>query len=659
MNMFTRKMRMLTAVVLDEDKDKVVKMLLEKGVLDFVHLNALDKDQMKKLSTHKVTMNSQILSDYRVRLEGFFRQSGENLPLLTADDLEKLPDLDTDELRRYLDKFSSSLQDVRNRQQSVNQRLLLEEEMLKYLNEKKGEYIETHVGSVQSRKDDFLNRLSPLGAVTIEDGDNIVVLSLRRDGSKIEEILDKFSFVENPDAKAQNRGSEGVKRELENRIAKDRESLGNLRLEFKDRIDERKDELERYWKSVRLHELAESVESYFSYTKNTTLFSGWVPLDSADEIIDSIKSITNGRCILDIREPEDVERSRIPVSIKSPAFLRPFEHLVNNYGIPEYGSINPTPFTAVAYILMFMLMFADFGQGFVLLLVAIIGKSWYKKHPMAKDGLISRYLCSLLLYLGPASMIGGLLFGSTFGYQIIPALWFDYHGVVNGHGGNGFVNDVYDILGISIKFGIAVISLGLVLNWINLVRKKRYFELIFDKYGLVGGALYAIGVYVGFAFVSSGYRSIEMPVWMSYAIVFLVILIFVKEPVHFVLLKRRGESESVSQLILNTIMESLIEILEIFSGFLANTLSFLRVAGLGIAHVSLMTAFRDMAGMTDILIFQILIMIAGNLLVIVLEGLSAGINSLRLNYYEFFTKYFTGRGLAYSPIGLSGRLRAS
>ena len=80
----------------------------------------------------------------------------------------------------------------------------------------------------------------------------------------------------------------------------------------------------------------------------------------------------------------------------------------------------------------------------------------------------------------------------------------------------------------------------------------------------------------------------------------------------------------------------------------------MRVAGLGIAHVSLMTAFSDMAGLTSNVFFQILIMIAGNVLVIALEGLSAGIQSLRLNYYEFFTKYFTGRGIAFEPVGLKG-----
>jgi len=99
-------------------------------------------------------------------------------------------------------------------------------------------------------------------------------------------------------------------------------------------------------------------------------------------------------------------------------------------------------------------------------------------------------------------------------------------------------------------------------------------------------------------------------------------------------------------------------VLEIYSGYLANTLSFMRVAGLGIAHVSLMTAFFQIARMISpegpLSPAAILVLVAGNALVIGLEGLSAGIQSLRLNYYEFFSKYFNGTGKAYRPISLNG-----
>jgi V/A-type H+-transporting ATPase subunit I len=111
--------------------------------------------------------------------------------------------------------------------------------------------------------------------------------------------------------------------------------------------------------------------------------------------------------------------------------------------------------------------------------------------------------------------------------------------------------------------------------------------------------------------------------------------------------------------VLGAFMNWLLELLEVASGYLANTLSFMRVAGLGIAHVTLMTAFFEIASLAagdgGYGVFSIIILILGNALVIGLEGLSAGIQSLRLNYYEFFSKYFSGSGEVYRPISLAGR----
>ncbi len=75
-----------------------------------------------------------------------------------------------------------------------------------------------------------------------------------------------------------------------------------------------------------------------------------------------------------------------------------------------------------------------------------------------------------MIYLGLSSVVSGVVFGSYFGFPLFPPLWFDYHGAVFPHGQT--LHDVYSILGITLKFGIIVIYTGLILNWINLVRRK-------------------------------------------------------------------------------------------------------------------------------------------------------------------------------------------
>jgi V/A-type H+-transporting ATPase subunit I len=200
---------------------------------------------------------------------------------------------------------------------------------------------------------------------------------------------------------------------------------------------------------------------------------------------------------------------------------------------------------------------------------------------------------------------------------------------------------------------MGIIGVGLLFNWINLVRQRKWGPLVLDKGGIVGGWIYGGGVYAAFYMVRHGYKELPRPELLLILVGIPALLLFFKAPI----LSRYKKPITVFTL-LNLGMEGIVELLEVFSGYLSNTLSFLRVAGLGIAHVSLMAAFFELARMAtpggsgQFTVASILILIVGNVLVIGLEGLSAGVQSLRLHYYEFFTKFLRGSGEAYSPISL-------
>jgi V/A-type H+-transporting ATPase subunit I len=292
------------------------------------------------------------------------------------------------------------------------------------------------------------------------------------------------------------------------------------------------------------------------------------------------------------------------------------------------------------------------GQGFVLLLVGFLLQLSYRKNPLKEDGLLSRNLSKLLPYLGVSSMLFGVLYGSYFGFALFPALWFNLDAVVAGHATTGPVRDVYGILGITIKFGIVVIYTGLILNWINLFRKKAWLKMTLDKNGIVGGILFATGLYMGFGFVKTNYKEFPSDPWIPIVIAITVLLLFLRGFIDYYLsVKEGGQRQSVGKVIIDSTMEWIVDLLEIFGGYLSNTLSFMRVAGLGIAHAALMESFKSLSSLSSGA-GAIAILVFGNALVIVLEGLSSGIQSLRLNYYEFFSRYFTGKGVAYEPVGL-------
>lgn len=656
MNLFTRPMKLLTAVVLEQTSEAVVKALLELGVLDFVHINKLDPQQMEKLSSRPSSINRANLEEMRKRVEALLKQGHLDIPSSEVLDVKKLEKPLLEEYKRTLDELTSDLLSLKEKQKESNQLLMGLEEMRRYITENKGEYLDLRVGEITHGKgEDLGGKLAVYGGLLdqIAGTAKFICLTLRRDVSQVDPLLEKFGWVESSNVDLQKQAISLIKGRLETEHQKALKS----RIEVQEAVDAvvkaQQPQLFAIWSNLRLNELCDQIRSYFAYTRNTTLFSGWVPSDQADRVRDAIMKASDNQSVIEWTEAAEVPRHEVPVAIASPKALKPFQNIVNNYSTPEYGTVNPTIFVMVAYLSMFGLMFADVGQGFVLLLVGLLGSRAYKKNPLKPEGMLSRNVTSLLVYLGLSSMAFGALFGSYFGLSLFPALWFNYEAAVAGHAEGALVHDVYGILGITIKFGIIIIYTGLVLNWVNLIRKRSYLTLLLDKNGLVGGLLFGIGLYMGFGFVKSGYRQFPQAGWVAPVIMVSLVLLFARGFIsYFLTLRRGGPKHEVGKLLLDVVMEWLVDVLEIFTGYMSNTLSFMRVAGLGIAHASLMESFKMLSSLVDGF-GGVAIFILGNVLVIVLEGLSAGIQSLRLNYYEFFSRYFTGKGVAYEPVGLN------
>ena len=656
MNLFTRPMKLLTAVVLEQTSEAVVKALLELGVLDFVHINKIDPQQMEKLSSRPSSVNRANLEEMRKRVEALLRQGHLDVPTSEVLDVKKLEKPQLEEYKRILDDLTSDLLSLKEKQKESNQQMMGIEEMRRYIAEEKGEYLDLRVGEItHGKSEDLGGKLAVYGGLLdrVPDSEKWICLTLRRDVSQVDPLLEKFGWVESSDVELQRKALSLIKGRLEAEHQKALKSRTEVEQAVDAVVKQQQSQLFAIWSNLRLNELCDQIRSYFAYTRNTTLFSGWVPSDQADQVRSAIMEASEGQCVIEWTNATEVPRQEVPVAIASPKALKPFQNIVNNYSTPEYGTVNPTIFVMIAYLSMFGLMFADVGQGFVLLLVGLLGSRSYKKNPLKPDGMLSRNVTSLLVYLGLSSMVFGVLFGSYFGLGLFPALWFNYEAAVAGHAEGSLIHDVYGILGITIKFGIIIIYTGLVLNWVNLIRKRSYLTLFLDKNGLVGGLLFAVGLYMGFGFVENGYREFPQTSWVAPVVTVCLILLFARGFLsYFLSVRKGGPKHEPGKLILDSVMEWLVDVLEIFTGYMSNTLSFMRVAGLGIAHASLMESFKMLSSLVDGF-GGIAIFILGNVLVIVLEGLSAGIQSLRLNYYEFFSRYFTGKGIAYEPVGLN------
>ena len=477
---------------------------------------------------------------------------------------------------------------------------------------------------------------------------------MKKDNEQIQKLLAKvgWSKIELPDE------LRSVKKDVFNELTEKLKALSDEQREVEKKIHDlvKKEEkrLVEVWSNLRVNELIFLIQDHFKSSARTVIFTGWLPSSKKERLTQKIKEACGNRCYLEWNEAgsETAIRGEVPVRFNNPKILAPFQMLVSNFGIPEYGTIDPTPFVMPLYLSMFGLMFADVGQGFILVILGILGVFSLRNNEN-KTGLYQ--LSWLIIWCGFTSVLFGALFGSYFGMRLFPPLWFDFHGIVSGHTEHeSFVKDIFDILAITLYFGIFVIFLGLLFNWINFIRTRRnWMELFFDKGGILGGWIYGGGICVAFYMVAHDYKEFPSGVTMSLLVGLPALLLFIKEPYHFLKHEMEGSEKKFNVFtLLNFLMGWIVELLEIFSGYLSNTLSFMRVAGLGIAHVCLMISFFTLAGMTSGF-YSVLILIFGNILVIGLEGLSAGVQALRLNYYEFFTKFFHGTGKLYTPISLN------
>jgi V/A-type H+/Na+-transporting ATPase subunit I len=385
----------------------------------------------------------------------------------------------------------------------------------------------------------------------------------------------------------------------------------------------------------------------FPRTEAAVLIAGWVPAGDVEFLEKHIGEITGGRYVIETAVPDDSAGEDIPVLLRHSKLLRPFEMLVSTYGLPNYRELEPTLFVALSYLIMFGMMFGDAGHGAVLAVIGLITLLSGRSGKTRDTGL-------LLLFGGLSSIIFGVVYGSYFGIEIFKkyALWHD-----------PLEGDPMQLMYGAMGIGIAMISLGLMLNVINRFRRGDIIGAVLDKFGLVG-LLFYWGVLVllinRVAIQTRGFTGISI-------VLFIVVPIIgwsLKEPIeHFFSHSGSGQSETTGGLA-GAFMESCVGAFEAVLSYLANTISFVRLAAYAMSHAALLfAAFMVAAEVRNFPVggnlWSLLVIILGNLIAIVLEGVIASVQALRLEYYEFFGKFFSGSGQPFEPFHLSRNGKAS
>lgn len=344
-------------------------------------------------------------------------------------------------------------------------------------------------------------------------------------------------------------------------------------------------------------------------SENFAWVTGWTS-DLDGRQIDSALKVESIHTL--VHFPEAPEDSQPPMVMNNPWWAQPFELFASLLGTPARDEADPSRVLALLVPLLFGYMFGDVGQGLVIMLAGLLLK---RRWPMAK----------LLVANGMAAVLFGFVFGSVFGSEeIIPALWVHP------------IEHPLPVLLVPLAGGVIILLTGLILNAV-----ESWWRGDFRRWMLVEAAV--ISLYLS---LIAGYFQ---PVFFYLSLASLLWYL-----VGSVLISEHPAPKTVAAAV-GSLLESLFQLF-------INTISFVRVGAFALAHAGLSLAFYTMAATTASVAISFLILVIGNIIIILLEGLVVTIQTTRLVLFEFFIRFLRGTGRMFHPLAapdLKAQTRAS
>jgi V/A-type H+-transporting ATPase subunit I len=359
---------------------------------------------------------------------------------------------------------------------------------------------------------------------------------------------------------------------------------------------------------------------------------GFIPQREEEHFAQLFSDLTSVSVVM---QPAD-ENGKIqpPIKLNNNKFSEPFAMFVEMYGLPSYNGFNPTNLVAITYTLLFGMMFGDLGQGIIIFL---IGLYLARAKKMAMGRIFER--------IGISSAVFGTLYGSVFGYEhwldpMYKALnisFLPFHAAENA-------NTMTVLIG-AIGLGVVIMFISILINIISGIKSKDYEGALFANNGIAGLIFYG-AIIVGIVSVFLGH-SLFNPIYIAFAVVVPFMLMFFREPLADMVKGKKFHTDSIGEYLIT----SFFECFEFLLGYASNTLSFVRIGGFVLSHAVMMSVVMMLAegvqsGMS------VIVVIIGNIFVMAMEGLIVGIQVLRLEFYEIFSRFYKADGHAFTPVSV-------
>ena len=470
-----------------------------------------------------------------------------------------------------------------------------------------------------------------------KDGTYVAVLCLREDEEKVEEAMRKGGFSKPSQLTAQV-------------PARAKESLLNQIQNLKEEIKKCQEEISRYaYERTNLRLVSDyfraraqkyEVLGTLPQSRSAFLINGYVPKKAVGALEKALDKFVMSMEVEDVSEDEEA-----PVLLKNNKFTESVEGIVASFGLPAKGEIDPTAIMSFFYVFFFGMMLSDAAYGILVFLVCFI---LVKKFPRMDSSM--RKSLKLFMYGGLSTLIWGILFGGYFGDAIdVVARTFFHVNVPDG----GLIkalwfvplNDPMKLLLYSMAFGLIHLFTGLGIKGYLLVRDKKYLDFFCDVvlwYVFLIGLLLMLIPSSLFASISQMDPSAFPPIMSSAGKVLTVIGL-----VGLILMSGRSSKNVVLRLALG-----LYDVYNV-TGWLSDVLSYSRLLALGLATGVIASVVNQMGSMLGdsipgAIVF-VLVFIVGHTMNLAINLLGAYVHTNRLQYVEFFGKFYEGGGKPFEP----------
>lgn len=650
----TTTMRLIELMVLREDIHSVLKYLGELGEFQFQQEFASDSsDSAKRLNPDasvferlqqvRAALDLPDLDGYKV-----------SVPLPSDADFESATKI-IDSVEDIHKKELTAADEEKRAVSAYKEALAFANLKVSYSDLESLSFLTLRIGKIDPEKiDDLKARLGSRGIIVKlgDDDSRILAASSKKARFALDGELNEAGFTELQVPKDFKGIPDEVLLTLERNKTEAAAALEEIQTERRNFAETHKDELYRLLQIYSIGSQIYSVENSLESTEFVYRITGWIPAFLIRKVMKDLDELTQSRA--GIREflPTEVPsvisgQEKVPVQVKHGKIVSNFERMIFSYGSPLYGTIDPTPFVALFFTVLFGIMFGDAGQGLCFLIIGIL--CCLKKIKISGWEKFGGIFCCI----GISSTIMGLLTGEFFANETLLrpfALW------VTGLFGTphapilhmmpssdpASITRMFAFFGFTISIGFIINSCGLIINIINQFSLRRIGKALFGKTGISGA------VFFWYVIIFAVRVALFKHAPAAYDWVIISVSLFLTACSEIFQRLVDGERPILENGLFSAVIGAVVEIIEVISSYLSNTVSFVRVGAFALAHAVLgyiINTFVELAPGAG----GIAVAILGNAIVVVLEGMIVAIQVVRLQYYEFFSKFFSETGREFKP----------